>query len=255
MLQKFGYSQYESKVYEALVTQAEPMDATTIVKYSGVPKAKIYEVIARLVEKGIVSDALSGKKRTYVAIPMQIVVDKLTQEFEMDIADLKKAGERRAYADDQVWSLKTDSSIQAYFRQMIEEAEHSIVLSMFVNEFESIARLLEEKEKQGVDVEVLVTGGTPQGVSLKNMNILEPSEGHEMILEQFKLIITDGSQVLFAGMEEGNWQAMRTMAQPFVKFFTEFFHHDVALAAISKKYANELMQDAEMKALLMRLRY
>lgn len=255
MLQKFGYSQYESKVYEALVTHAEPLDAATIVKYSGVPKAKIYEVIARLVEKGIVSDAVSGKKRTYIAIPMQIVIDKLTHEFEQDIENLRKAGEKKVYADDQVWSLKTESSIQAYFRELIEKAKESIVLSMWVDEFMDIAPLLEEKEKQGIEVEVLVTGGKPAGVALSHINILEPSEGHEMILEQFKLIITDGSQVLFAGMEEGNWQAMRTMAQPFVKFFIEFFYHDVALAAISKKYAKELMQDSDMKALLMRLRY
>ncbi|MCG7408420.1 TrmB family transcriptional regulator [Paenibacillus sp. ACRRX] len=255
MLQKFGFSQYESKVYEALVTHAEPMDATTIVKHSGVPKAKIYEVIAKLVEKGIVSDAVSGKKRTYAAIPMQIVIDKLTHEFERDIADLRRAGTRRTYADDQVWSLKTNSSIQAYCRQLIDQAERSIVLSMWVDEFKEFAPLLEQKEQQGVDVEVLVTGGNPGAVKLTKMNVLEPTDGHEMILEQFKLIIADGNQVLFAGMEEGNWQAMRTMAQPFVKFFTEFFHHDVALAIISRKYATELMQDAEMKALLMRLRY
>ena len=40
MLQKFGFSQYESQAYEVVVSSNEPLDATTIVKHSGVPKAK-----------------------------------------------------------------------------------------------------------------------------------------------------------------------------------------------------------------------
>lgn len=63
MLQKFGFSQYESKVYETLVAGDGPMDATSVVKHSGVPKAKIYEVLSRLIDKGLISDSISEKKR------------------------------------------------------------------------------------------------------------------------------------------------------------------------------------------------
>lgn len=62
MLQKFGYSQYESQVYEALVSSEESLDATAIVRASQVPKAKIYEVLDKLIEKGVVLNTLSGKK-------------------------------------------------------------------------------------------------------------------------------------------------------------------------------------------------
>ena len=33
MLQKFGFSQYESQAYEVVVSINEPLDATTIVKH------------------------------------------------------------------------------------------------------------------------------------------------------------------------------------------------------------------------------
>ena len=62
MLKKFGFSQYESQVYEVLASSSEPLDATLIVKYSGVPKAKIYEVLSRMIEKGLVLDSVSEKK-------------------------------------------------------------------------------------------------------------------------------------------------------------------------------------------------
>ncbi|MFM9281270.1 TrmB family transcriptional regulator [Paenibacillus jiagnxiensis] len=254
MLQKFGYSQYESKVYEALVQRGEPLDATTVVKLSGVPKAKIYEVLTRLAEKGLVLDAVSGKKRTYAALPMDSVIDKLKREFERDIAELRETGVRKTYRDDQIWSLKSHASIQAYCKQMVEEAQESIVLSMWSDEFAEFAPVLERKEREGVQVEVLVTGKDTPIVSISKLHVLCPSADHEH-LERFTLLVTDGDQVLFAGMEQGNWQAIRTMAQPFVTFFTEYFQHDVALTAITRKYAPDWMQDEELKSLLMRLRY
>ncbi len=61
MLQKFGFTQYESQVFEALTSSPEPLDATSIVKYSGVPKSKVYEVLNRLVEKRTPPDFFSKK--------------------------------------------------------------------------------------------------------------------------------------------------------------------------------------------------
>lgn len=89
MLQKFGFSQYESKVFEALVSSEEPLDATKIVKYSGVPKAKIYEVLSRMIEKGMVLDSVSEKKKLYSALPLPLAIEKLTAEFQDNIKQLK----------------------------------------------------------------------------------------------------------------------------------------------------------------------
>lgn len=90
LLYKFGFSQYESKVYETLAQSVQPMDATMIVKYSGVPKAKIYEVISRMVEKGMVLESISEKKKLYTALPIPLVVEKLTAEFQADIQELER---------------------------------------------------------------------------------------------------------------------------------------------------------------------
>ncbi|CAH8245882.1 TrmB family transcriptional regulator [Paenibacillus melissococcoides] len=254
MLQKFGFSQYESKVYEALVSSGEPMDATTVVKYSGVPKAKIYEVLARLIDKGVASDTISGKKKLYAALPLEAVIDKLAQEFENSIAQLRRSSERRAHVDDQVWTIKSDTSIQAYGKHLIEGAERSILISMWKDDFAAYVPLLERKEREGVRVEAMVTGYHVPQARLSKLHTLTPTDEHQR-LERFAIIVVDGERLMFGGLDHGNWQAMHTGAQPFVTFFTEFFYHDVALAAISQKYYDELMQDEEMKALLMQLRY
>ena len=73
MLQKFGFTQYESQVYEAIFAQQEPLDASSIVNHSNVPKAKIYEVLNRLIDKGIVLTTMHGKKnciRPWISSPL-----------------------------------------------------------------------------------------------------------------------------------------------------------------------------------------
>jgi hypothetical protein len=49
--------------------------------------------------------------------------------------------------------------------------------------------------------------------------------------------------------------SMITKSKPFVKFFADFFYHDIALVKITKKFEDTLMLDEETKGLLMRLHY
>jgi len=200
MLQKFGFSQYESKVYETLVAGDGPMDATSVVKHSGVPKAKIYEVLSRLIDKGLISDSISEKKKTYLALPLQVVIEKLSKEFEQSIEQLKQMNERKIAADNHVWSLKSEASIMAYCQHLIEEAQGTIIVSMWSDEFRKYVPLLEKKEREGVRVEAFVTGTDVPKARVSKLNTLSPTEEHHT-LERFMLVAADSSQIMFAGMD------------------------------------------------------
>lgn len=255
MLQKFGFSQYESKVYEVLSSSDEPLDATLIVKYSGVPKAKVYEVISRMIEKGMVLDSVSEKKKLYTALPLHLVVEKLTKEFQSNLDQLKNNTAKKVTTDDRVWSLKVDSSIRLQGKQLLEEARHTIHISIWKDELQDYLPLLIEKEQAGVKIEALIVGEVEKhDIPLSTFYILSPSQEHQK-LEKNRLIIVDEESILFAGVENDSWQAMITKSKPFVKFFAEFFYHDVALAKITKKFEDQLMEDDEIKKLLLRLRY
>jgi len=253
MLRKFGFSQYESQVFEVLASSSEPLDASLIVKYSGVPKAKIYEVLSRMVEKGLVLDSVSEKKKLYTALPLNLVIEKLTKEFEENISQLKDNTYQNNRSDDRVWSLKVDSSIQLQCKQLLQEAEHSIQISVWKEDFQAFLPILIEKEQSGVKVEALVVGDVQESL-LSSLHILSPNEEHRR-LEKNRLIIIDEETILFAGVENDSWQAMLTKSKPFVKFFVEFFYHDVVLTKVTKKYEDQLMNDEEFKHLLLRLRY
>jgi sugar-specific transcriptional regulator TrmB len=252
LLHKFGFSQYESKVYETLAATVQPLDASMIVKHSGVPKAKIYEVISRMVDKGMVLESISEKKKLYTALPLPLVIEKLTSEFQSDIKELERQKIQKEIVDDRVWSLKADTSIEAQIRQMLLDAGDSIRFSSWKDDFQLYLPILEEKERAGVRVEALAVGEIQS--SLKSLVIMEPSREH-VTLERFRLLIVDDAEVLFAGVEEEAWQAIKTRAQPFVRFFTDYFHHDILLSKITTKYKDIMLNDKEIMTQLMQLRY
>ncbi len=144
------------------------------------------------------------------------------------------------------------SSIQAQSKQMMKDAKKSIRISAWNDTFLEYLPLLEQKAKQGVDIEGLIVGKSE--TELKNIHFLIPTD-EPNALERYLLLIIDDYEILFAGVEQESWQAMKTMSQPFVKFFTEFFYHDVALAKITQKHHELFRNDEEIRSILMKLRY
>lgn len=252
MLKEFGFSQYESKVYEVLVSSEEAMDINILVKYSGVPKTKIYEVISRMIDKGMIMEAISEKKKMYTALSLDLAIQRLTAEFQANIEKFKEATTKKTFSDDRVWSFKLQSSVEAQNKQLIEAANKSIRISAWNDDFHEYLPLLEQKEKQGLDIRAHVVGNIQ--ANLKNLYYFIPTE-EDVFLERFQLIVVDDREIIFATAEGDAWQAIRTMSQPFVKVFSEFFHHDVVLTAIMEKYKDILMNDPEIKQIVNRLRY
>ncbi|MGN1386087.1 MAG: TrmB family transcriptional regulator [Bacillus sp. (in: firmicutes)] len=252
MLQKFGFSQYESKVYEVLVSSEQPIDVNMIAKHSGVPKAKIYEVLARMVEKGMIMEAVSEKKKMYTALPLNQAVQRLTAEFQANIEEFKTKTSKRTFRDDRVWSFKVQATIMMQMKQLMEEAEKSIRFSAWNDDFAVYLPLLKEKEAKGVDVKVHIVGETQ--ADLKETHYFIPTE-EDVFLERFQLLIVDDQEIIFATNEDESWQAIRTMSTPFVKIFAEFFYHDVVLTKILSKYSDTLMSDPEIKNTVTKLRF
>lgn len=252
MLQQFGFTQYESQVYTSLITINQPLDATAIVKRSGVPRSKVYEVITKLIEKGIVLESFIEKKRQYTALPMEALVEKLTSNFEANIEELKKIEVEEMEVDDRVWTLRDDQSIQSIMKELIAGARKSVHLSLWADEMTSFLPLLEELHHKGKHIHLHAIGEIK--TSIPETSVLIPTQGHDT-LERSRILIVDEKEMIFAGIEEHGWQAIRTHSKPLVTFFTEFFYHDVVLTKITQRHHDLIMNDDEVRDMLLKLKY
>ncbi|MGN7312447.1 TrmB family transcriptional regulator [Alkalicoccobacillus gibsonii] len=252
MLQKFGFTQYESQVYSSLITVNQALDASTIVKRSGVPRTKVYEVINRLVDKGILLETTVEKKRQYAALPLDAMIEKLQTDFESSIEELKKVEVEEMELDNRVWTLKDHQSISSLIKDLVEAANNSIVVSMWAEDLELYLPILETKYKQDLKIVIQVIGNI--STTIPTTSTLIPNENHEL-LEPSQLIIIDETEMLFAGVEEHGWQAILTKSPPLVKYFTDSIYHDIALTKITDRYHETVMKDDDIRAALLNLRY
>ncbi|WP_028563466.1 TrmB family transcriptional regulator [Paenibacillus pinihumi] len=252
MLQKFGFTQYESQVYEAIMAQEKPLDATSIVNYSSVPKAKIYEVMNRLIDKGAVLTTMHGKKKLYTAVDLQTIILKLKADFDRDLEELRNYRFKRSFNDEHIWTLKDEAAIAAQIEELIAGAETSVLFLAWSEHMEKYLELLERKEAEGVHVEIHTVGDTNTTLNY-TYSLIPRVEGNP--LEPLQLVIVDDTYMMFAGLEHDAWKAIKTMSRPIVKALTDYFYHDVALTQIFKKYGDQLLKDEEISRLMSRLIY
>ncbi|MEC5425453.1 helix-turn-helix domain-containing protein [Virgibacillus sp. C22-A2] len=252
MLMQFGFTQYESQVYHALITTDQPLDATAIVRRSGVPRSKVYEVLHRMGEKGVILESTMEKKRLYTALSLDSMIEKLETDFEKNVQKLKDTKIKETPMDDRVWTLKEDKSIQALVKRLVKRAERSVSISGWADDIVILLPLLEDKYKAGLNVTIHVIGELK--TIIPTVSTLIPDIQHAN-LERSRILIVDESEMIFAGIENSEWQAIRTHSRPLVKFFTEFFYHDVALTEITRKYKDTIMQDKDIRDILLKLRY
>jgi sugar-specific transcriptional regulator TrmB len=70
-LKKLGFNEYEAKSYVSLVKQGT-VTAYQVSKDSGIPRARIYDVLSNLVEKGIVLKEEIEDGTKYSPLPVDI---------------------------------------------------------------------------------------------------------------------------------------------------------------------------------------
>ncbi len=80
-LKKIGFNEYEAKSYVSLVKQG-PVTAYQVSKDSGVPRARIYEILGNLVEKGIVMKEEINDTTRYSPLPVEIFLQKAQTEWQ-----------------------------------------------------------------------------------------------------------------------------------------------------------------------------
>lgn len=255
MLTRFGFTDYETKVYETLHRVGKPMTGYALAKESGVPRGKIYEVLHRLVDKGIILESATGTKSEYQAVDLEIVIATLTRMFQENIEELRSGYAReREEKDDRVWMLKDDRMMLQTIEAWIKEAKHSIHLSLWADEYPPLLPLLEAKEAEGVRVEALTLGEVESG--LPGLYTFPVPERESHSLKRWRLLVVDGNRLLLALFHEGEMKGMMTASSPFVQFFIDFFYHDVALSEITTRYYDDvLVRDERIRNLLIKLRY
>ncbi len=134
-LTELGLSEYEAKVYSALLVQ-DLLTAADITKIGGVPRGRVYDIINQLVDKGFcvtVPGAVKKFRAVNPEIAVQNLIDSQQKQQQKMIEIANKLKDRYETKEDNVTPLDfiqvlTSKQSQVNkFRELVKEAEEFIM--------------------------------------------------------------------------------------------------------------------------------
>jgi sugar-specific transcriptional regulator TrmB len=157
-LEQLGLTQYEAKVYLALLSE-HPATAYTISRRSGVPHSRVYEVARRLMAKGYVVCQNTNPDRFSPLAPGELV-GRLAGEHERIVAELKQRLDAIPFRSDfdPVWNINSRAGTLAKAREIIGEAQRKIYIGAWDEELEELADDLRRAHDRGVETVFLIYG-------------------------------------------------------------------------------------------------
>ena len=86
-IQKFlelGLTERESKVYLTLLSKRS-FTSSELQKSAGIPRTKIYEVLYKMIDRGICVERQTGKIKLYEAVEPKKALNKMLEDLQKDL--------------------------------------------------------------------------------------------------------------------------------------------------------------------------
>lgn len=158
-VQDLGFTEYEAKVYLALLDES-PASGYRVAQNSGVPRAKVYEVLGGLVRRGAVLANYSDPVR-YAPLSPQELVARRRQEMEGSIRAAEENLERYARSTDSrgvIWDITGREEILERAREVAGRAERGILAEIWQEDAPELKEALAAAANRGVEVGVVSYG-------------------------------------------------------------------------------------------------
>lgn len=232
MLRSLGLTKYEALVYIALLKEPGAT-ATRIHELAGVPRASVYPVLERLIQKNMVSASL-GTPRRFEAVPPDTAIDHLLDAVAADAEKAKKVlsriwqerEEKSGTDQDSIWSIYGAENIRVRLADLLRNASASIDAVIHGEISPEISSVLCEK---AASIPVRVVTWHPQRIRCPGIRLSAlPRAGGEPVAADMRfsggMYLIDSSRaivVLVAGEEDAT--ALYSESRGFVRFFSTYF--------------------------------
>jgi sugar-specific transcriptional regulator TrmB len=240
-LMQAGLSEYEAKAYAALL-EKNPASAYETARSSGIPTSKVYEVVSKLTEKGIIS-ALGGEgTKKYIPIEpgefvegLRVRNDATLTALEEGLASLEK-GSDVSY----IWNIEDPDYLMDRALKMIRESGDSLLLSLWREEMQALEGDLGEARQRGVKVAAVhfgMMGARVEGFFQHPIQdtIYAEKGGRGLV------VVADSREAL-VGTISGDGRALGAVSgnSGFVTLAEDYIKHDIYIMKVVKRFDREL---------------
>jgi len=153
-----GLSDYAITAYLTLLDN-HPINGSQLSRLSGIPRARAYEILRALTQRGFVAESGEGM---YVPLPPDELIKRLRNGYEKDLAileDMLKKPRQHA-GDDFIWTIKGYGEVMAKAEEMVGSARQEVYTRLFPEEGRILDPLLKAAESRGGPGQVRRHGST-----------------------------------------------------------------------------------------------
>lgn len=243
MLGGLGFTEYEAKVYLALVEDS-PLTGYGVARASGVPRSKVYEVLEGMTGRGEVLVS-RGEPVRYAPLPPRELVALRRREAEAALAAAAEGLERHEKGGggsrDLIWDIKGRAEILGRLREVIGRAEWRVLIELWSEDAPELREDLQAAAGRGVEV-IVVAYGEPD-YPFANVYLHEP--GPERITREFGgrwVVLSIDAREIVAGIvslgaeSRAAWSSHPGMVMP----ITEQIKHDLYIAEMLREHRDVL---------------
>lgn len=237
-----GFSEYEARTYVALVGSS-PATAYELARIAGIPTSKIYGVLTKLIERGIVSVVGDKKTKRYISMDPDEFIESHRSKMEHTLDSLKKelSDIKKEPDVSYIWNISDYAYLMDKAGRMILDAERTILLSAWASEAASLEPQLKKALKKKVQIAVvnfaLPTITTGQVYYHPIEDTLYAEKGGRGLV-----VVVDSKEVLMGTVfgdnrVEGAW----SMNRGFVTLAEDYIKHDIYVMKIIKRFDRPLI--------------
>jgi sugar-specific transcriptional regulator TrmB len=241
-LLSLGFSEYESKAYLSLL-KGFPATSYEIAKKSGIPTSKIYEVLNKLLDKGLMTQLEDNDKLKYVPISPDEFIDsyknKMSETLKILASDLKSIKANSDYS--YIWNINRYENLMDKAKRLVENAKSTLMLSLFNNELNTLLPNLVKAQKRKIKIAVIHFGKTDTRIGQFFIHPIEDTIYSEKGGRNL-VIVRDSEEVLVGTIYSDNSvQGAMSQNNGFVTMSEDYIKHDIYIMKIVERFDDLLI--------------
>ena len=167
MLTELGFSDYEARAYCALLDRS-PANGYQVAQQSGIPRAKVYECIERLIARGAVVrvESMDESARLYAPMDPKELIDRIERDISATCGrarDALKRYQSNPQVVEVLWRVVSEQDLIQRGRSLAEGAKKTLHVALWASEFDVLLPSLIDAADRGVRI-ALVLYGAHKGV-------------------------------------------------------------------------------------------
>jgi HTH-type transcriptional regulator, sugar sensing transcriptional regulator len=242
-LRRLGFTEYEGRIYIALLRQGAPSTAYELSKNTGVPRPNAYNALESLAQRGAVL-AVSETPARYAPAQPEALLGSIARQTSAICEDVSaRLSKLAAPADDQlVWTLTGDRAIHEKIDGLIENAREMLMIKAPDDILARHVESLRAAGERGLEMLIVVFGPDAERFTFGRRCRTYIHEGNGVRMgstDNLFTVASDHEEMVTARISE-DAQAVHTRNKPIVNMAESLIRHDYYMAEIFLRFGGEI---------------